>query len=53
MAFLIDFKVFMSSVIDHRAFNKIKSYIDYTKQSRDAEIIAGGECESLGLFQQD
>ena len=32
---------FMGAVIDQKAFNKMKGYIDYAKNSRDAEIIFG------------
>jgi acyl-CoA reductase-like NAD-dependent aldehyde dehydrogenase len=39
----------MSSVIDRNAFNKIKSYIDYVKQSSDAKIIAGGTCKFMSI----
>lgn len=33
---------FMNAVIDKKAFESITSYIDYAKESADAEIIAGG-----------
>jgi len=46
-----DFSNFMGAVIDERAFEKIKSYIDYVKEADDAEIIAGGEYDdSKGWF---
>lgn len=46
-----DFTNFMTAVIDERAFDKIASYIDYAKESSDAEIIAGGEYDkSKGYF---
>ncbi len=46
-----DFTNFMTSVIDKAAFNSIKSYIDYAKESKDAEIITGGKCDdSKGYF---
>lgn len=37
-----DFGNFVNAVIDERAFDKIASYIDIAKKSKDAEIIAGG-----------
>jgi 1-pyrroline-5-carboxylate dehydrogenase len=38
-------------VIDQRAFDKNKSYIDHAAQSSDAEIICGGEYDdSKGFF---
>jgi 1-pyrroline-5-carboxylate dehydrogenase len=44
---------FINAVIDQRAFNKIKSYIEYIKTQEDAEIIAGGNCDdSKGYFIQ-
>ncbi len=42
---------FMNAVIDEKAFDNIKSYIDYSKESPDATIIAGGQCDkSTGYF---
>jgi len=38
-----DHKNFLSAVIDGRAFDKISSYIDYAKKTRDCKIIAGGK----------
>ena len=41
----------MTAVIDRNSFNKIKSYIDYVKQSDDAEILCGGKCDdTIGYF---
>ncbi len=37
-----DFSNFVTAVIDERAFDKISGYIDFAKDSEDAEIIAGG-----------
>lgn len=37
-----NFGNFVNAVIDERAFDKIASYIDIAKNSKDAEIIAGG-----------
>lgn len=46
-----DFGNFINAVIDERAFDKIKSYIDRAKKSRNAEIIVGGKCDkSKGYF---
>jgi 1-pyrroline-5-carboxylate dehydrogenase len=42
---------FMNAVIDKKAFESITSYIDYAKESPDAEIIAGGTYDdSKGWF---
>ena len=46
-----DFTNFMSAVIDDRAYNKIKGYIDFARNASDAEIISGGDCDdSKGYF---
>ena len=46
-----DFSNFMGAVIDQNAFDKISGYIDYVKESDDAEIIVGGEYDdSEGYF---
>ena len=46
-----DFGNFINAVIDRRAFDKIKAYIDFAKQSEDAEVISGGGCDdSVGYF---
>ncbi|QOR34218.1 L-glutamate gamma-semialdehyde dehydrogenase [Clostridium sp. 'deep sea'] len=46
-----DFTNYMSAVIDKVAFNKIASYIDYAKNSNEAEIITGGTYDdSVGYF---
>ncbi len=48
-----DFTNFMSAVIDQAAFNNIKSYIDYARNSSEAQIICGGGCDdSQGFFIQ-
>lgn len=42
---------FINAVIDERAFDKIASFIDYTKTRDDAEIVAGGTYDkSKGYF---
>lgn len=46
-----DFTNFMGAVIDQKAFNNIKSYIDYAKNSSEAKILVGGNCDdSVGYF---
>jgi len=42
---------FINAVIDEKAFDKIAGYIDYVKESNEAEIIAGGTYDkSKGYF---
>jgi 1-pyrroline-5-carboxylate dehydrogenase len=41
-----DFTNFMGAVIDKGAYESIKSYIDYAKEAKDAEIITGGNCDN-------
>ncbi len=42
---------FVNAVIDEKAFDKIKGYIDKAKDSQDAEVIFGGEADkSKGYF---
>lgn len=44
-------KNFITAVIDENAFDKIASYIDYIKESKDADIlIGGGYDKSKGYF---
>jgi len=46
-----DFSNFINAVIDKAAFEKIKSYIDEARESNDAEVLVGGECDdSAGYF---
>ena len=46
-----DPKNFINAVISEKAFDKITSYIEYTKKSNEAEIIAGGKYDkSTGYF---
>jgi 1-pyrroline-5-carboxylate dehydrogenase len=48
-----DFTNFMGAVIDRKAFDSIKSYIDYAKSSNEATILVGGDCDdSVGYFIQ-
>jgi len=46
-----DFSCFMSAVIDKASFQNIKNYVDYAKNSKDAEVIIGGDFDdSVGYF---
>ena len=46
-----DFSNFMGAVIDKAAFKKLSGYIDETKKSADAKILAGGSYDdSEGYF---
>ncbi|SKC38950.1 L-glutamate gamma-semialdehyde dehydrogenase [Maledivibacter halophilus] len=46
-----DFTNFMGAVIDKESFDKIKSYIDFARNSDEAEIIWGGKCDDrVGYF---
>ncbi|OQY26784.1 MAG: 1-pyrroline-5-carboxylate dehydrogenase [Candidatus Cloacimonetes bacterium 4572_55] len=46
-----DFENFMGAIIDKSAFDTITSYIDYAKESKDAEFITGGNYDdSTGYF---
>ncbi|MDU2064207.1 MAG: L-glutamate gamma-semialdehyde dehydrogenase [Sporomusaceae bacterium] len=46
-----DFTNLVNAVIDQNSFDNIKSYIDYAKESKDAEVIIGGTCDdSVGYF---
>jgi len=46
-----DFGNFVNAVIDENAFNAIAAYIDYAKNSKEAEILAGGTYDkSKGYF---
>lgn len=51
MGDVCDMTNFMSAVIDERSFDKIEGYIKHAKDSSDAEIVCGGECDkSKGYF---
>jgi len=51
MGDIVDFSTFMGAVIDQAAFDTIVEYIEYAKQSNDAEIIFGGKYDdSKGYF---
>ncbi|MCA1933691.1 MAG: L-glutamate gamma-semialdehyde dehydrogenase [Calditerrivibrio sp.] len=46
-----DFTNLVNAVIDEKAFENITGYIEYTKSSKDAEIIFGGNYDnSVGYF---
>jgi len=48
-----DFSNFFNAVIDETSFDKIMSYIDFAKESNEAEVIFGGEGDkSKGYFIQ-
>ena len=41
----------MNAVIDKAAFDSISGYINHAKESSDAEIISGGDCnDTKGYF---
>lgn len=45
-----DFTNFMAAVIDKPSFDSIAGYIDYARQSSDAELLCGGYNDSQGYF---
>jgi 1-pyrroline-5-carboxylate dehydrogenase len=46
-----DFSTFVNAVIDKRAFEKIKTAIDYAGKHKDARILTGGKCDdTTGYF---
>ena len=46
-----DFTYYVNAVIDNSAFDSISEYIDYAKNSDDAQIITGGSYDdSIGYF---
>jgi len=48
-----DFSNYMAAVIDRRAFDKIKGYIDRAHDSAEAHVVFGGECDDRkGYFIQ-
>ncbi|EHQ90828.1 L-glutamate gamma-semialdehyde dehydrogenase [Desulfosporosinus youngiae] len=51
MGNVCDFSNLVNAVIDHKSYQNIQSYLDYTRESGDAEIIIGGRCDdSVGYF---
>ena len=48
-----DFGNFVNAVIDRKAYQAIKGYVDHCKGGSDAEVLIGGECdEKQGWFIQ-
>jgi 1-pyrroline-5-carboxylate dehydrogenase len=48
-----DFGNFMGAVIDRAAFDNIRSYVDFARDSDEADILVGGGCDdSNGFFIQ-
>jgi 1-pyrroline-5-carboxylate dehydrogenase len=46
-----DFSCFLSAVIDKASYDNIKNYVDFAKESKDAEIVFGGHFDdSVGYF---
>jgi 1-pyrroline-5-carboxylate dehydrogenase len=46
-----DFENFMGAVIDRTAFDRIRGHIEWTRRSRDAEILIGGGVDDrIGWF---
>lgn len=46
-----DLSCFVNAVIDKDAFDSIKGYIDFARESKEAELIFGGNCDdSRGYF---
>ena len=47
----VDFSNFVNAVIDEKAFEAIKSYIEHARMCPDSEILIGGDCDaSLGYY---
>jgi 1-pyrroline-5-carboxylate dehydrogenase len=47
----LDFRNFMAAVIDEASFNNVMGYIDFAKNSTEAEIVSGGKGDkSKGYF---
>jgi 1-pyrroline-5-carboxylate dehydrogenase len=40
-----DFTNFMGALIDRRAFEKVRGYLDWARSSPDCEILIGGKCD--------
>ena len=42
---------FINAIIDEASFNKCKSYIEYAREAKDADVVMGGTCDnSKGWF---
>jgi 1-pyrroline-5-carboxylate dehydrogenase len=47
----LDFSNFMCAIIDERSYKNISGFIDHARDSKDHNILAGGECDdSKGYF---
>ncbi|XP_072174454.1 LOW QUALITY PROTEIN: delta-1-pyrroline-5-carboxylate dehydrogenase, mitochondrial-like [Diadema setosum] len=47
----LDFTSFLSAVINEPAYKKVKSYVDYAKESPNLKVLAGGTCDDrVGYF---
>ena len=42
----LEFDSFMAAVIDDKAFTRIKSYVDHSKNSSNLTVIGGGKCDN-------
>jgi 1-pyrroline-5-carboxylate dehydrogenase len=45
-----DFSNFFNAVIDEKSFDKIAKYISNAKESKDVEIVAGGNCDKTNGY---
>jgi 1-pyrroline-5-carboxylate dehydrogenase len=45
-----DFSNFFNAVIDEKSFDKISKYISNAKESKDVEIVAGGNCDKTNGY---
>lgn len=45
-----DFSNFFNAVIDEKSFDKISKYIANAKESKEVEIVAGGNCDKTSGF---
>lgn len=51
MGDVTDFSNFVNAVIDKNSFDKLKGYIDRAKNSSEADVVIGGNCDdSVGYF---
>jgi 1-pyrroline-5-carboxylate dehydrogenase len=50
MGIVDDFGNFINAVIDKGAFDSIKNYIDFAKNTSDAEILIGGNCDDTNGY---
>jgi 1-pyrroline-5-carboxylate dehydrogenase len=45
-----DFSNFFNAVIDEKSFDKISKYISNAKESKDVEVVAGGNCDKTNGY---